>query len=164
MFKLVLEKAEELEIKFSIMGYCKMLNIVPCAVQWDLMFVCFMCSGLYLWRSPHAPSLFLSTPFPLWEPEGCFLSVCLSLLCKSIELYHILESLEWLHMILVFLCLHLIMSRFIHIAANGIISFFFMAEVYCYVYLSMYLSIPQLLCAFLCWWTFRLLPCLGYCK
>ena len=36
-------------------------------------------------------------------------------------------------MILVFLWLCLVIYRFIHIAANGIIPFFFMAEVYCYV-------------------------------
>ena len=49
----------------------------------------------------------------------------------------------------VFLCLtslSVIISRFIHVAANGIISFI------------------SLLYPFICQWTFRLLPGLDYCK
>jgi len=50
----------------------------------------------------------------------------------------------------------MIISRSIHVAANGIISFFFMAEFYSIVYT------PHLIYAFICRWTFRLSPCLGY--
>ena len=45
-------------------------------------------------------------------------------------------------------------SSCIYDAADGIILFFFMAESY---------SIPHLN-PFICWWTFRLFPCLGYCE
>ena len=49
-------------------------------------------------------------------------------------------------------------SRFIHVYANGIISFCLMAEWYSIVYMY---------CIFFicfCWWAYRLFPWLGYCK
>ena len=46
-------------------------------------------------------------------------------------------------------------SRCIHIAANGIILFFFMVEVY--IHTTSYLSIPLLM-------DIQAVPCLGYCK
>ena len=49
-------------------------------------------------------------------------------------------------------------SRSIHIAANDIISFFFDGWVIFHC-----IQVPHLY-PFLCQWTFRLLPCLGYCK
>ena len=55
--------------------------------------------------------------------------------------------------------LSMIVSRSIHAAANGIISFFFIGWVIFHC-----MNIPHLLYPFICWWTFRLLPCLGYCK
>ena len=51
-------------------------------------------------------------------------------------------------------------SRSIYVSANGTISFLFMAKWYSIV--CMY--IPHFLFPFLCWWTFRLLPCPFYCK
>ena len=48
----------------------------------------------------------------------------------------------------------MIISRSIHVAANGTISFFF--------FFISFFFIPHLLCPFLCWWTFGLLPCLDY--
>ena len=55
---------------------------------------------------------------------------------------------------LISLCMTI--SRSIYVAANGIISFFLMAS-----------NIPLYVCTrsfypFICQWTFRLLPCLGY--
>ena len=44
-----------------------------------------------------------------------------------------------------------------HITTYGIISFSLMANI------PLYIS-PHFLCSFTCQWTFRLLPCLGYCK
>ena len=49
-------------------------------------------------------------------------------------------------------------SRFIQVAANGMISFFFNE---CIIFHCMY--VPHFY-PFLCLWTFRLLPCPGYCK
>ena len=51
------------------------------------------------------------------------------------------------------------LSRSIHVAANGIVSFFFNGWVIIHC-----IYVPHLLYPFLCWWTFRFLPCPGYCK
>ena len=44
-----------------------------------------------------------------------------------------------------------------HVAANGTISFFLLLSHVPFIY------VPHLH-PFLCWWTFRLIPCLDYCK
>ena len=67
-------------------------------------------------------------------------------------------------MIFIILCLtslSMIISRSIHVVANVSNSFFLwlstiLLYVYIYIHIFMYTSL------FLCWWTFRLLPCLGY--
>ena len=70
----------------------------------------------------------------------------------------------------------MIISRPIHVAANGIISFFFYdwiifhcvyicAKNMCkhiYIYACIYTYMPHFPYAFIRSWTFRLLPCLGY--
>ena len=60
----------------------------------------------------------------------------------------------------------MIISRSIHVAARGIISFFlWLSNIPLYMCMCVYIIyIPCLLYPFLCWWTLRLLPCLGYCK
>ena len=77
-------------------------------------------------------------------------------------MYHILDSTyKWYRIVFVFIwftSLNMIISRSIHIAANGIISFFFYGWV---VFHCIY--VPHLLYPFISWWKFRLLPCLGYC-
>ena len=51
----------------------------------------------------------------------------------------------------------MMISSPIHVAANGLFHF------YCWViFLCIYILKPLYL--FICWWTFRLLPCLGYYK
>ena len=52
----------------------------------------------------------------------------------------------------------MIISGCIHVTAKGIISLFFMTEWYSTV--DMY----HIICPFICQWTFRLFPCLGYCE
>ena len=68
-------------------------------------------------------------------------------------------------MIFVFLCLAYFtqydnlsvwLSEFIHVAAKSLFHSF--------LWLSNVPYVPRLLYPFLCWWTFRLLPCSGYCK
>ena len=49
------------------------------------------------------------------------------------------------------------LSRSFHVAANGCISFFLMA-------VNIPLCTPHFLYPFVSQWTFRLFPCLGYCK
>ena len=55
--------------------------------------------------------------------------------------------------------LSMIISGSLHVAANAVISFFFMVKV---IFHCVY--VPHLLYPLLCWWTSGLLPCLGYCK
>jgi len=66
---------------------------------------------------------------------------------------------KWYHMIFVSLSglLSMIISRSIHVAANGIISFLCWVVLHC-------INVPHLLYPFFCWWAFRLLPCLGHCQ
>jgi len=50
-------------------------------------------------------------------------------------------------------------SSVLHVAANSIILFLFNDWIIlCWIY------VPQLLYLFFCWWTFSLLPYLGYCE
>ena len=57
--------------------------------------------------------------------------------------------------------LSMIIPNSIHVAANGISSFFFMAKYYSSVCV---LAHKHLLYPFIRQWTLRLLPCPGYCK
>ena len=67
--------------------------------------------------------------------------------------------------------LSMIIGRSIHVAANGITSFF-MANIPFYIYIYIYTHthththtfIPYILYPFLCLWIFRLLPCVSYHK
>ena len=67
--------------------------------------------------------------------------------------YHLMFDFLWL------ISLSVIISRSIHVAADGIISFSLMAE-----YLPLCIYVPNLLFPFICPQTCRLLPCLDYCK
>ena len=91
------------------------------------------------------------------------MSVSLFLFCKEIYLCHILGSTyKWYHRVFVFLfltSLSMRMSSFIHVAANGIISFFFYGRIVFHC-----IDVPYLLNLFICWRTVRLFPCLGYCE
>ena len=63
------------------------------------------------------------------------------------------------YMIFIFVWLtsfSMIISRPVHVATNGILSFFLMANIPLY-------KCTQFLYLFICQWTARLLPCLGYC-
>ena len=76
------------------------------------------------------------------------------------DLCHILDSTyKWYHMVFVFVWLisfSMIISRPIHVLANGITSFFYGWVLYIYT--------PHLIYSFICQWTFRLFPCHGCCK
>ena len=82
---------------------------------------------------PSAPA----TLSPAWQPQVC--SPCLWV-CSCFHLWHILQSTyKWYYMGFAFLFLsfftfNVIISSCLHVAANGIISFFFVAEQYPIVY------------------------------
>ena len=55
--------------------------------------------------------------------------------------------------------LSMTVSKSIPVAANGTILFFLNGWVICHC-----VYVPFLLYPFICWWTIRVFPCLGYCK
>ena len=61
---------------FSIIGYYKMLNIVPCAIQ--IFAIYLICSSVYMLSQ--IPNLFLLYPFPLGNVSLFSMSVNLFLI------------------------------------------------------------------------------------
>ena len=128
---------------FPIIGYCKMRNRVPWAMQWVLVVY-------VLHTHTHTQTqwcvsvnsilpIFLSLQlFPLVTINLLSKFVNLFLFCKYVQLYHFLDfTNKWYYLssrwcvIFVFLCLtspRMVMSRSIYVAANGSISLLFMVE------------------------------------
>ena len=82
---------------------------------------------------PQTLSPSLSLPPPLWEPQICSLCLWICFCSMSVNLFHLCHILdstsEWYRMVFVFLTsLSMIVSSCIHVVANGIILFFFVAE------------------------------------
>ena len=124
------------------------------------------------------PHYHFPLPFPSATISSFSKSVTLLLFCKSIciisfQIPHIRDVI-WYFSSSVWLTHSVTLSRSIHVAANGIVSFFLVAEqysgvcvcvfIYVYIHTHIHVYIPYLLYPFLCQWTFRVLPCLGYCK
>ena len=149
-----------------------MLSRVPCAIQEVLVSYLF-----YMWQyayvSPNLPIYHLPCLTPS-SPNIFY--ICNSYFC-FVDIFSCTFFLDFTYkwcMIFDFFCLTAVsmtMSRSIHLAANATISFFFYGWVifHCvcicicacvcmYVYKGIDISL------FLCWWTFSLLPCPGYCK
>ena len=103
--------------------------------------------------------LLLPPLFPLWEKNKFFFYFCGSI--SVLYVHFVLDPMYKYHTVFVFFCLtplSMAISRFIHIAANGMISLFYGWVILHCTY------VPHLLYLFICQWTLRLLPCLGYCK
>ena len=112
------------------------------------------------WPQTPNPSLpHLSSP--LATTSLFSMPVSLFLFCRKFYLCHILDSTyKRYHMVFVFLLLtslSMMISSSIHVATNGIISFFF------YGWVTFHCPyVPHLLYPSICRWTFRLFPCSGY--
>jgi len=96
--------------------------------------------------------------FSFIDYTNAFDCVSISLLNSFVSFF---KSGKWYHMIFVFVWLTLCsikISKFIHVAANGIISSFFKAELYSIVYMYhiffIHFSVDR----------FSFLLCLNYCK
>ena len=100
-------------------------------------------------------------PFPPCNPKFLHLWLYFCFVNKFICTHFLDSTYKWYHMVFLFLwltSLSLTISRSIHVAANGIILFFlWLSNILLYI-------CTHPLYPFLCWWTFRLLPCPGYCK
>ena len=84
------------------------------------------------------------------------------LVCSFFQIPHVSDSIWHLSFSVWLTSFCMIISRYIQDAANGIISFFYVTEFYYTVYAYIF-YMPHILYPFLCWWTFRLHPCLSYC-
>ena len=96
-----------------------------------------------------APPSQLTLPQPQfpWQAQVCSLCLCLSLFHRQVPLGHILDSTyKWYHLLLSFFfwltALNTIISSCIHVAANGIISFFLMAEQYSFTHTHTHTPTP----------------------
>ena len=113
---------------FSIMVDCRMLTVFP--VLYTAGPCCLSILYIILWSAN--PKLPAQPPPHPHHPHGNHTSVpyvCASVsLWRWVHLCHTLDSTrKWYHMVFVFLFLtspHMIISRSIHVAENGIISFF----------------------------------------
>ena len=117
---------------FSLIGQYKILSIVSCAIRQVLVGylpyvqLCVYVNPILIYPSP--PS-----PFPLGNHKRVFY-VCGSISVLNMFIYIICfldSTYKQYYLIFIFLCLtsfSIILSRSIHVAANSIILFFFMAE------------------------------------
>ena len=134
------------DIKYGFMCY----TVNPCCY---LFYVCIL---IPYSEFTHLP------PSSLVTRSLFSMAVSLFLFLKEADLHYFLDSTyEWYHIIFIFLwlaSLSIIISRSIHVAANGNISLYFYSSIifYCTYIPHLYL--------FICWWTLRLLLCLGYYK
>ena len=113
----------------SIMLHHKWLDIVPSAVQWDLIAYPFQ-RQLFASVNPRFPVH--PTPSPL-ATTSLFSKSMRFFSCGKVHLCCVLDSrYKWYHMILSFsfwpTTLSMRDSSYIHVAANGIILFLFMTE------------------------------------
>ena len=142
------------------MVYHRILNIFLVMYSRTLLFIHSIYNNLHL-LPPNLPLHYSPTPSPLanqFAITNLFsTSVSLFLFCRSIHLCHISDFVYKCYRVLsvsfglTSLCL--IISMSIHVAANGIISFFYMVEKYSI--LCVCLCVPHLLHPFIHWWTFK---------
>ena len=99
-------------------------------LEWVATSFSYIC--MYLVSTNPKLPIYPHPAYPLVTVKLFSMSVSLFLFHKQVYLYHFLESTyKWYHMVFVFLCLtslSVIISMSIHVATNGIIYFFFMAE------------------------------------
>ena len=123
----------------------------------EYSFLCFIevLVIYFIYRSMYFTSyLFIPLPFPIGNYKSVF-CVCFlkKFTCSVFRIPHISD--------IFFLLWHsMIVSRSIHVAANGSISVFYGFHIWIYT-IKWYIYI---LYPFICWWTYMLLPCLHYCK
>ena len=120
-------------IFFSIMIYHGILNIVPYAIQQGLVMYLFCIQQfgsanlkLLIYPSSTSPSPLRNTS--LFSLPVCFID---KFFCVIFQIPHISDVIWYLSFSLRLTSLSMIISQSIHVAANGTISFIFMAEYAC---------------------------------
>ena len=130
-------------------------TVEPCWLSFLYIVVCvYVNPKLLICPSPHFPFGNHKFVFYVYGSIFFFLVyrfICIIFLKDSTYKWYMMFVFVWLTL------LGMIISRSIHGDTNDIISFF--------VWLIFHsIKIPHHLYLFICQWTFRLLPCLGYCK
>ena len=138
----------------------RVLNIIPVLYIKTLLFTHSKNSSLYL-PTPHSQSIPVPQPQSLWQPQVWSLWVCCCFvnrfICAMFQSPHISDIIWYLSLSFWLSSLSMIISSCIHVAANGIILFFFMSQ-----YISLYICTTTSLS--ICQWTFKMSPCFGYCE
>ena len=102
-------------------------------------------------------------PFP-WQPQVYFLFLWVFLFYRWVRLCHILDSNINDIMVFVFL----FMTSLLLVWESLVSSMLLQMPLFCsFLWLSsipLYIYVPYLFNPFICWWPFRLSPCLGYCE
>ena len=116
-----------------------MLNIVLCARVGPCCLSILYIKAYVCWPQPPTPSL--PQPPPPWQPQVCSLCpwFCFCFIdrfiCVIVEILHISDIIWHLSFSFWLISLSMIISSCIHVATNGIILLFFMAEYYSIVYM-----------------------------
>ena len=139
------------------------------------LFMCLLASVYILFFHARYNSLHLLSPTshciphqtssPLANTSLISLSLSLFLfvdrfICAVLKVPHISDAIWYFSFSFWLASLGRIISSCVHVAANGIISFVFLNG---WVEFP-YMYVPHFLYSFTCQRTFRLFPCLGYCK
>ena len=142
------------------MVYHKILNIVVCAIQWDLVIIHSIYNRLHLLTPtsysipPLAPSALATIAYSLclWV---CFCFVD-KFVCVLFQIPHISDIIwylsfsDLLHLVWQSLVASMLQVAVLH-------SFYGWVVFHC-------IYVPHLIYAFNCWWTFSLFPCVHYYK
>ena len=139
-----------------------LLTVFPMLYISLMWFIYFVIGSLYLLISfSYSPQ-----PPPFRQPPVCslYLWVCfcsvtfVHLFCFVFKISHVSEIMWYFCFSLWLTSLNIISSGSIHVVVNGkISSFSWLSSIPLHIYA------PHLFYPFICWWTVRLLPHLGYC-
>ena len=137
---------------FSIIGCCKILTIVPCAIQLELV-VYSVCNSLYL-LIQNSQSIPSPLPSLFGNTSLFFMSVSLFLSqIGSFVLYFISN--------IIYICLYLFTSLILQVHPCFCRWHYFFCSYGWVVFHCIYQYIPHFLYPFICQWTFRLLHVLA---
>ena len=144
----------------TLLGHHRALGELPVSCSDFPLAIYFTYVSMLLFEFiPPSPSLAVTTNLFSMSP-------CLFLTCKWVRQYHFPTYMVHRFHIYVLICdICFSLSDLLHSAkqaldsSNGLrfISFYGWVIFHC-------LNVPHLLYPHICWWTFRLPPCLGFCK
>ena len=143
-------------IFFSIMVYPRRLDIVPCAIELNLVFIHSKCNILHLltpnsqsipppWQPQVWSILYVYESVSVWKIGSFFAMFQIWNVSDIVFVFLFLTYFTWYGTLYLNLC-----------CCKWHYFILFMSEEYSIV--------PRLLYPLICWWTFSVLSCLGYCE